>query len=122
MSKLTNKTIVSSNQCWKNCPYLDNVNNVGCPKRQQTSKKHLFKGLICRVAQKSKFAFWINIILLDYVLFLFILQLLIGQGLFLGTTDSGISIYNALLAAVVPIIVLFVSVWGSLPCTKYYKK
>lgn len=105
MSKLTNHPIVSKLDCWKSCP----------------QKHRKFKRIFCSVAQKSKFAFWINFVLIDYILFLFILYIISNHGWFDLGTNNGISLLSVIISGIIPFALLIATFILTTPCDHYMK-
>lgn len=122
LSKITDKKIVSKNQCWNHCP---SRNCKGCNNHDrckcgvlQRIPNWFFRNIkkpICRAAQKSKFAFWVNVILINALLFLYTLYILTHNRI-LG--DSNISVLNSIISLIIPTLIIGFVFFVSQPCNK----
>lgn len=118
ISKVTDKNLISSNDCWTQCKYMNNKND-----KYSKLKKPIYfvRRTVCTIAQKSKFAFWSNVVLVEFLLFLFILYLLINNGRFNGDTENGITFLNVFFAILLPAISSFTIAILARPCKCYYE-
>lgn len=119
ISKVTDKKLISSNDCWTRCKYMNNKNKSRCYKLKEP---FIFvRRTVCTIAQKSKFAFWSNVVLAEFLLFLFILYLLINNGRFNGDTTNGITFCNVVIALLLPTFSSFGIAYLARPCECYYE-
>lgn len=118
ISKVTDKNLISSNNCWTQCKYMNNKND-----KYSKLKKPIYfvRRAVCTIAQKSKFAFWSNVVLTEFLLFLFILYLLINNGRFNGDTKNGITFGNVIIALFVPTFSSLLIAYLARPCKCYYE-
>lgn len=116
ISKVTDKKLISYNDCWTHCKYMNDKNN-------KTLKKtgYFIRRSVCTIAQKSKFAFWSNVVLAEFLLFLFILYLFINNGRFNGDTKNGITFLNVVFAISLPAISSLIILYLARPCKCYYE-
>lgn len=116
ISKITGKEIVSTNKCWVDCLEINCKNKCKC-----CSQYHKLKGLVCTIAQKSKFAFWSNVVMGECLAFLFSLYLVINQEWFSPKVGKEINIPNVLLALIIPVVSLIVIGVLTKPCQHHYE-
>lgn len=115
ISKVTNKRLVSYNNCWLHCKYMP------CNNDRLINKFIKFvRRSICAIAQKSKFAFWSNVVLSEFLLFLFMLYLFTNHGWFNYDTQNGITFKNVIFSLLLPFISFLIILLLSRPCKRYY--
>lgn len=98
LSKLTGKPIHNTDYC-----------NFCC-------SKNSLKKLICPIAHNYKFAFWSNVILGLFMLFLFNLYLLTNNHINIGFTSNGISFMNVFISMSIPVLIIILLLIFTRPC------
>lgn len=101
LSKLTGKPIHNTDYC-----------NFCC-------SKNSFKKLICPIAHNYKFAFWSNVILGSFMLFLFNLYLLTNNHINIGFTSNGISFMNVFISMSIPVLIIILLLIFTRPCQEH---
>ena len=98
LSKLTGKPIHNTDYCSFCC------------------SKNSLKKLICPIAHNYKFAFWSNVILGSFMLFLFNLYLLTNNHINIGFTSNGISFINVFISMSIPVLIIIWLLIFTRPC------
>lgn len=101
LSKLTGKPIHNTDYC-----------NFCC-------SKNSLKKLICPIAHNYKFAFWSNVILGLFMLFLFNLYLLTNNHINIGFTSNGISFMNVFISMSIPVLIIILLLIFTRPCQEH---
>lgn len=101
LSKLTGKPIHNTDYC-----------NFCC-------SKNSLKKLICPIAHNYKFAFWSNVILSLFMLFLFNLYLLTNNHINIGFTSNGISFMNVFISMSIPVLIIILLLIFTRPCQEH---
>lgn len=101
LSKLTGKPIHNTDYCSFCC------------------SKNSFKKLICPIAHNYKFAFWSNVILGLFMLFLFNLYLLTNNHINIGFTSNGISFMNVFISMSIPVLIIILLLIFTRPCQEH---
>lgn len=101
LSKLTGKPIHNTDYC-----------NFCC-------SKNSLKKLICPIAHNYKFAFWSNVILGSFMLFLFNLYLLTNNHINIGFTSNGISFMNVFISMSIPVLIIILLLIFTRPCQEH---
>lgn len=81
--------------------------------------KNSFKKLICPIAHNYKFAFWSNVILGSFMLFLFNLYLLTNNHINIGFTSNGISFMNVFISMSIPVLIIILLLIFTRPCQEH---
>ena len=98
LSKLTGKPIHNTDYC---------------------CSKNSLKKLICPIAHNYKFAFWSNVILGLFMLFLFNLYLLTNNHINIGFTSNGISFMNVFISMSIPVLIIILLLIFTRPCQEH---
>ena len=101
LSKLTGKRIHKTDYCDFCC------------------SKNSLKKLICPIAHNYKFAFWSNVILGLFMLFLFNLYLLTNNHINIGFTSNGISFMNVFISMSIPVLIIILLLIFTRPCQEH---
>ena len=101
LSKLTGKPIHNTDYCSFCC------------------SKNSLKKLICPIAHNYKFAFWSNVILGSFMLFLFNLYLLTNNHINIGFTSNGISFMNVFISMSIPVLIIILLLIFTRPCQEH---